>query len=127
MIRLGITGTDTGVGKTLVGCAIASGLRRHGLRVAAMKPIETGVGRDDPDRDGARLARAAGGVLPLSVLAPITLPDPVAPLSATRRAHTSIDLAVLDHAVRTATADADALLVEGAGGLLVPVTDQLSF
>jgi dethiobiotin synthetase len=127
MIRLGITGTDTGVGKTLVACAIAAGLRKRGLRVAAMKPVETGVSFDDNLRDGARLARAAGDLLPLSVLSPVTLPLPVAPLVAARHARANIDLSVLDHAVRTAAADADALLVEGAGGLLVPITDRIAF
>ncbi|HEY4128968.1 MAG TPA: dethiobiotin synthase, partial [Gemmatimonadaceae bacterium] len=127
MIRLGVTGTDTGVGKTLVACAIVAGLRRAGLRVAAMKPIETGVAHDDPDRDGARLARAAGGLLPLSVVAPLVFPDPLAPSEAARRVGSAIDLAVLDHAVRTASAQSDALVVEGAGGLLVPIVDRLSF
>lgn len=127
MIRLGVTGTDTGVGKTVVSCAIASGLRRRGLRVAGMKPIETGVGRDDPDRDGAKLARAAGGTLPLSILAPLVFPDPLAPMTAARHAGASIDLALLDHAVRTASASADALIVEGAGGLLVPITPGIAF
>jgi dethiobiotin synthetase len=127
VIRLGITGTDTGVGKTLVGCAIASGLRSLGLRVAALKPIETGVSFDDALRDGARLARAAGGSLPLSIVAPLVFPDPVAPIAAARRTRASIDLNVLDHTMRTATAQCDALLVEGAGGLLVPITDRLAF
>lgn len=127
MIRLGVTGTDTGVGKTVVSCAIASGLRRRGLNVAAMKPVETGVAFDDPSRDGARLARAAGGTHPLSVVAPIVLPEPLAPLAAARRSHATIDLSLLDHALRTASIDADALVVEGAGGLLVPITDQVAF
>lgn len=127
MIRLGVTGTDTGVGKTVVSCAIASGLRRRGMRVAAMKPIETGVASDDPARDGARLARAAGNIHPLSVVAPLVLPDPVAPLVAARRASTRIDLALLDHAVRAASSGCDALVVEGAGGLLVPVADRAAF
>lgn len=127
MIRLGITGTDTDVGKTVVSCAIASGLRRRGLSVAAMKPVETGVAFDDPSRDGARLARAAGGTHPLSVVAPIVLAEPLAPLASARRGGAKIDLALLDHAVRTATIDADALIVEGAGGLLVPITEQMSF
>ncbi len=127
MIRLGITGTDTGVGKTIVGCAIANGLRRRNLRVAAMKPIETGVAMDDDTRDGARLARAAGGLLPLSVLAPLTFPDPLAPLAAARRVGANLDLTLLDHAVRTASAGADALVIEGAGGLLVPITAGASF
>lgn len=127
MIRLGITGTDTGIGKTVVGCAIAALLRRSGLSVGAMKPVETGVAPDDPMRDGARLARAAGGVLPLSVVAPLVFPDPLAPLEAARRIGAEIDLAVLDHAVRTVAAQTDALLVEGAGGLLVPVTGRFAF
>lgn len=127
MIRLGITGTDTGVGKTIVGCALASGLRRRGLRVAAMKPVETGVAAGDESRDGARLARAAGGQLPLSVLAPLTFPDPVAPLAAARHVGSTVDLGLLDHAVRTASSGADALLVEGAGGLLVPITPGVAF
>jgi dethiobiotin synthetase len=92
-----------------------------------MKPIETGVGANDDTRDGARLARAAGGALPLSVLAPLTLPDPLAPLAAARRVGADLDLGLLDHAVRTASAGADALVVEGAGGLLVPITASASF
>ena len=127
MIRLGITGTDTGVGKTVVACAIAAGLRRRGLSVAAMKPVETGVAFDDSSRDGARLARAAGGTHPLSVVAPIVLAEPLAPLAAARRSRSTIDLSLLDHAMRTASIDADALVVEGAGGLLVPITDQVAF
>jgi dethiobiotin synthetase len=127
MIRLGVTGTDTGVGKTVVACAIAAGLRRRGLRVAGMKPIETGVAANDPTRDGARLARAAGGPLPLSMLAPITYPDPVAPVVAARRIGTRVDLPLLDHAVRAASSDADALVVEGAGGLLVPITERVAY
>jgi dethiobiotin synthetase len=127
MIRLGITGTDTGVGKTVVSCAIAAGLRRRKLRVSGMKPIETGVSFDDPGRDGALIARAAGGTLPLSVLAPITLAEPLAPLAATRHGGGTIDFALLDHAVRTASSQADALIVEGAGGLLVPITDTVAY
>ena len=127
MIRLGVTGTDTGVGKTVVACAIATGLRRRGLRVAAMKPVETGVAASDENRDGARLTRAGGGSLPISMLAPLTYPDPVAPLVAARRVGATIDIALLDHAVRAASNDADALVVEGAGGLLVPITDRIAF
>lgn len=127
MIRLGVTGTDTGVGKTMVSCAIAAGFRRAGLRVAAMKPVETGVAPDDSNRDGARLARAAGGLLPLSVVAPLVYPDPLAPSEAARRVGSTVDLTILDHAVRAASSQAEALIVEGAGGLLVPVVDRLAF
>lgn len=127
MIRIGVTGTDTGVGKTVISCALAAGLRRAGLRVAALKPVETGVAFDDPTRDGARLARAAGGLLPLAETAPITLPEPVAPLVAARACGTAINLEVLDEIVRSAESKSDALIVEGAGGLLVPVTESLAY
>ena len=127
MIRLGITGTDTGVGKTLVARAIAAALRRRGLKVVAMKPVETGVSFDDPARDGVLLAQAAGETRPLSVVAPLTFAHPIAPLAAARQSGSPIDIAVLDAAIRDAVAGADALVVEGAGGLLVPVTEHFAF
>ena len=127
MIRLGVTGTDTGVGKTIVSCAIARGVARRGLSVAAMKPIETGVAFDDPARDGSRLAVAARHEHLLNTTAPIVLPDPVAPLVATRRANASLDWQALDAAMAAASTDRDALLVEGAGGLLVPITEHATY
>jgi len=127
MIRIGVTGTDTGVGKTVVACALAAALRRRGLRVAAMKPVESGAAFDDPGRDGHRLRRASGDDRPLSVTAPVAFPDAVAPLVAARRAGTTIDIDRLDTAVRDASRDRDVLLVEGAGGLLVPLTDHVSY
>ena len=122
MIRLGITGTDTGVGKTVVASALARAMVRRGLSVAAMKPIETGVAFDDPSRDGALLARAAGHEHLLNTTAPIVLRDPVAPLVAARRTNASLQLSALDRAVEQASDGRDVLIVEGAGGLLVPVT-----
>jgi dethiobiotin synthetase len=92
-----------------------------------MKPVETGVGPDDPSRDGARLARAAGDERPLSVVAPITFAQPAAPVVAARLAGQRIDLESLDASVRVASHSHDVLLVEGAGGLLVPITDRVSF
>jgi len=127
MIRIGITGTDTGVGKTVVARALSAAMRRRGLQVAAMKPVETGVSFADPNRDGALLARAAGETRPLSVVAPLVFAQPIAPLVAARRSGTTIDIATLDDAVRDASVGADALIVEGAGGLLVPVADGMSF
>ena len=124
MIRLGITGTDTGVGKTVVSCALAGALHRRGLRVTAMKPVETGVAFDDPRRDGVLLARAAGHLDRLLETAPIVLSDPVAPLLAARRMGTMLDARALDAAIERAASGSDALIVEGAGGLLVPVTER---
>jgi dethiobiotin synthetase len=127
VIRIGVTGTDTGVGKTVVSCGLVAALRRRGLRVVGMKPVESGVTPDDPARDGARLARAAGETRPLKVTAPITFPEAVAPLVAARRAGRVIDLTRLDASMNEASRGAEVLVVEGAGGLLVPLTESLSF
>jgi dethiobiotin synthetase len=100
---------------------------RRGLDVVAMKPIETGVAFGDPSRDGVRLAKAAGHEHLLGTTAPIVLRDPVAPLVAARRTNTLLNLDVLNGAVRVASVGRDALIVEGAGGLLVPVTDEETY
>jgi dethiobiotin synthetase len=127
MIRFGVTGTDTGVGKTVVSCGLVAALRRRGLRVAGIKPIESGVSPDDPNRDGARLARAAGDARSIGVTAPVTFPDAVAPLVAARRAGRAIDLDRLDASFNEASRGADVVVVEGAGGLLVPITERVAF
>ena len=127
MIRIGITGTDTNVGKTLVTSAIAAALTRRGLSVAAMKPIETGCAFADPNRDGARLARAANETRPLAAVAPITFSECLSPMLAAEFGGRPIDLAFLDTAVHAASHRRDALLVEGSGGLLVPITATVAF
>lgn len=133
MIRLGITGTDTGVGKTLVTAALAALLARGGRRVAAMKPIETGLDfetrRDERGQpsDHELLADAAGAGDALEAVCPLLLPDPLAPLVAARLAGVAIDLRTLDQAVTALSAGRDALLVEGAGGLLVPILEGVAF
>jgi dethiobiotin synthetase len=125
VIRLGITGTDTGVGKTVVAAALIAGLRAVGHRVAAMKPIETGVA--GAPADAAILHAAAGGTDRLDDVCPSRFADPLAPMVAAARAHDPVDLAGLDAAFQRLTRDRDAIIVEGAGGLLVPITEQLAF
>ena len=121
MIRLGVTGTDTGVGKTVIACALVAVLRQRGLRVAAMKPVETG-GAADADR----LRAAAGGEDAPSDVCPVTFAEPLAPLVAAQRLGHPIDIAALDAAFARLSARRDAVVVEGAGGLLVPLTEQVS-
>jgi len=127
VIRLGVTGTDTGVGKTVVTCAIARAMVRRRLSVAVMKPIETGVAFDDPTRDGVRLAVAASHEHLLKTTAPVVLRDPVAPLVASRRMGVSLDFGALDDAMEAAAVGRDVLIVEGAGGLLVPITETATY
>ena len=127
MIRLGITGTDTGVGKTFISTVLLGLLRRRGLSVAAMKPVETGVKADDPASDAMRLLDAAGAGDPVERVRPILMAEPLAPWVATQRAGGAVDLNVLDEAFRQLSEGRDAVLVEGAGGLLVPITRDLAY
>lgn len=127
MIRIGVTGTDTGVGKTVVSAALLALLRARGLRVAGMKPVETGVAADDPESDAALLRAAAGGTDPLEVVRPVLLAEPLAPWVAAERAGTAVDVAALDGAFRRLSEGRGAVVVEGAGGLLVPLTRDLAF
>ena len=111
-----ITGTDTGVGKTVLTALLTRHLRERGINAAALKPICSG-GRGD-----ARALRAAmKGVLTLDEINPWHFRAPMAPLLAARREHRRVKLAdVLAH-VRTMQKRFDILLVEGAGGLLSPL------
>jgi len=127
MIRLGVTGTDTGVGKTTVSRALLGLMRADGLRVAAMKPVETGVVRDDPFSDARALAVAAGNGAPMRDVCPIVLDEPLAPWMAARRAGRPLSLHLLDESFHRLTRHVDAILVEGAGGLLVPITETDSY
>ncbi len=127
MLRLAVTGTDTGVGKTVVSSALLVLLRQRGLRVAGMKPVETGVIVGDVHRDAVLLRAAAGAADDLEEVCPVALPDPLAPVVAARRAGVAIDLEALDAAFARLSVGREAIVVEGAGGLLVPITDTLSY
>jgi dethiobiotin synthetase len=125
-----VTGTDTGVGKTLVGAAIAAAVAARGVRLGVVKPCETGCRLVDGAlyaEDAATLAAAARATDPLEVLCPYRLPDPLAPALAATRAGVAIDVAGLVRTLAARAAGLDLLLVEGAGGLLVPLTRGTSF
>ena len=126
MAGLFITGTDTGVGKTFVARGIASALRARGRRVGVMKPVETGCGGAATRRPGDALAlkAAAGSKLDLDRICPYQLDAPLAPDVAARLENTRIDPAVIVAAFRDIRAGHDLTLVEGAGGLLVPVVER---
>ncbi len=124
-----VTGTDTGVGKTVLATALAARARERGLRVATMKPIETGVFASDNTAasDAERLLAASGATVPLNVVRPYVFEEPLAPFVAAARAGVDIDLAVLDQAFALLANTHDLVIVEGAGGLMVPITEQVSF
>ncbi len=121
MRGLFVTGTDTGVGKTEVATALVAGGRARGLDVGAMKPAQSGV-EDGLPTDADRLREAAGGTDPAGLVCPYSLRAPLAPAVAARLEGVEISFAhVLACAAELARRHA-ALVVEGAGGLLVPLT-----
>lgn len=124
-----ITGTDTGVGKTLVACALLHALRRQYPRVVGMKPVAAGLVPTPQgwDSEDAIALRAASTVqVPPALDNPVRLPDPLSPHLAAERAGVVIDIAHLVACQRELARQADAVVVEGAGGFLVPLSPQHS-
>jgi len=119
-----ITGTDTGVGKTFVACALARAFRERGRRVAVMKPVETGVEGEPAD---ALALRGAADPAPLDDICPYRLRAPLAPAVAARLEGVTIDVARLVALVARRRQEADVLLVEGAGGLVVPLDARTTY
>jgi dethiobiotin synthetase len=122
-----ITGTDTGVGKTAVTAALGITLQKQGFRVGVMKPVETGVPKPSqkiPVDDGARLHSIFGSHHPSNMLSLYQFPDPLAPLAASRRMQQPIDVERINTRYQELSQNCDFVLVEGAGGVLVPLTTQ---
>ena len=129
--RLAVTGTDTGVGKTVVACALAARARQRGLRVAVMKPVESGIDVAPTDgtvrSDAERLRAAAGSTAPLDLVRPFVYDEPLAPMIAAARSGRPVVMAELDRCRAMLEAETDVLLVEGAGGILVPLDVHTSY
>jgi dethiobiotin synthetase len=120
-----VTGTDTGVGKTFVACALAHAWRAAGRRVGVVKPVETGV-EDGPD-DALRLAAAADDRSPLDDVCPYRLRAPLAPAVAARLEDVVVDVDRIVALIERRTREVDVLVVEGAGGLLVPLAGSTTY
>lgn len=122
-----VTGTDTGVGKTVISAALTRALVARGLRVAAMKPIASG---SDPTPEGPRnpdalaLMAAANVPAPYETVNPYCFLPPISPHIAARDSGTVIDLALLRQRFDSLAAAADCVIVEGAGGWLAPIGDS---
>jgi dethiobiotin synthetase len=130
--RFLITGTDTGVGKTTVGCALAFAFKARGLAVGVMKPTETGCaelpdGSLDP-ADARALVLAAVCPLPLDLVAPYRYRSPLAPAAAADlEGSAPPDFAKISECFRTINDASGVMLVEGAGGIAAPITWQRDF
>lgn len=120
-----VSGTDTGVGKTLVACAIVRGLRAAGRDVGVMKPAETGVGPKGP-LDARALRDAAGVEDSLEEICPIQLRLAAAPEVAAASEGASISASRIRKAFDVLSRRHDRMVVEGAGGLLVPLAEGVT-
>jgi dethiobiotin synthetase len=109
------------VGKTVVACALLRALRARGIAVGGMKPVETGVGPAGP-LDAIALRDAAGGKDALEEVCPERFALPAAPRVAAEHEGRSVDMTRIKDSYDALSARHPFLVVEGAGGLLVPVT-----
>ncbi|HKP89092.1 MAG TPA: dethiobiotin synthase [Thermoleophilaceae bacterium] len=124
MRGLFITGTDTEVGKTVVAAAVCAALAARGERVAAFKPVVTGLDDDPGDwqRDHELLASVASAGQTPEEVAPLCFGPAVSPHLAAEQAGTAIEPHDLVRAAQAAGERADVLVCEGVGGLMVPLT-----
>jgi dethiobiotin synthetase len=117
-----VIGTDTGVGKTVVSAALVRRLARLGRSVGVMKPVETGVIPDSADRsDAGRLIAAAGVDDEVGSVSPYRFLAPLAPLVAASAQGQVIELQEIVRRYEILAARYSCVVVEGAGGLLVPM------
>jgi len=123
-----ITGTDTEVGKTVVAAGLAATMRRRGLSVGVMKPFATGAVERNGEwvsEDARFLQRAAENDDSLSLINPVCFREPLAPAVAAARAGLNVDLERVRNAFEELMRRHEFVVVEGVGGLAVPLTESL--
>ena len=123
-----ITGTDTGVGKTVVTACLLAIYRKHG-NTGIMKPIETGVNQkcsSEANSDAKFLLTISGNKDSIEEVSPVCLKPTASPLQATRITGQTVDISLILENFRRLQAKHDRMLVEGIGGLLVPLTANYS-
>lgn len=125
-----ITGTDTGVGKTVVACGLAALLRESGYKVGVMKPVETGCVEKDGKlfpQDAYYLKESSGCAESLERICPFRLRNPLAPSVAAEMQEVRINVDSLAGLYGEISSTHDITLVEGAGGLLVPILPHYTY
>lgn len=124
-----ITGTDTGVGKTWVSVGLMAALQSQGLRVLGMKPVASGcelTAEGLRNEDALLLQQQGSSEVDYRLLNPYAFAPAIAPHLAAAQADAAIDLAVIERNYRQLATQAEVIVVEGAGGWLVPLNDQHS-
>lgn len=123
-----VTGTDTGVGKTLVACALLHAFAARGLRAAGMKPVAAGARRCSGGQlkidDVELLRRASSVAVPDRLINVYSFEPPIAPHIAARSAGRAIELAAIERAYLRLAHQADVVVVEGVGGFCVPLNER---
>jgi dethiobiotin synthetase len=124
-----VTGTDTEVGKTVVACGLVRALRERGVRVAVMKPIASGAMSTPAglrNADALDLMAASGASASYADVNPYCFEPPISPHIAAEDVKIRIDIDTIAHHYRELAAQADWMVVEGAGGWLAPISDGAS-
>ena len=128
MFSVYVTGTDTGIGKTLASCTLLHALRAHGLRAAGMKPVASGCERIDGEwknADALALQVAGEPCIAYADINPFALEHPLAPELAARDAGIEVTLPSILAAHARLAGHADALVIEGVGGWAAPLSASL--
>lgn len=119
-----VTGTDTNVGKTLISCALLQGFAARGRRVVGMKPVAAGLNADGQHDDVLQLRAASNVPASNELVNPYRFAPAIAPHLAAQLAGVNIDLACIVESYSVLAKQADVVIVEGAGGFLVPLNDR---
>ena len=122
-----VTGTDTGVGKTVIACALVRSLAARGERVGVMKPIASGGARTREglrNEDALALMEASNIALPYPKVNPYCFEPPVSPHIAAKEAMIDIDIGTIRAEYAAIQAVSDRVIVEGAGGWFAPIGER---
>ncbi len=118
-----VTGTDTGIGKTTISCALLHAFSAQGCKVVGMKPVAAGI-ENGHWSDVQQLLAASNIHAVREHINPYAFDAPISPHIAARQAGADIDLDVILQAYRVLSSQADIVIVEGVGGFLVPINSQ---
>ena len=119
-----VAGTDTGVGKTLISCALLHGFAARGQRAVGMKPVAAGCDAGGHNEDALKLQAAGNVALGYGQINPYCFVPAIAPHLAAQRAGVIVQFSRIAASYKELAAQADVVIVEGAGGLLVPLNDE---